>query len=143
MASIIGEKYKYASSDSLVALDSRIAEVQADYTKWKTLYEACKAGKNRSIFYSCNKNQGFSSSSLYNHYYETKVLLENLKKERTTLAENLASQAQIQAQTAKASQETASAAEKTASATGKWVIVAFLGVAAIAGGIFLFKKFKN
>lgn len=150
MSSIVGERWRNATSSDLAALDTKIAAAQVDYDKFVALLKACRSGKSGNPFYSCNKHQGFTQGSLENHVADTKTILTQLQNQRVGLAANVQSTLDLQAAeieadklSAESTTLTADAATESGKAAGVWIAVV-AGALLIAGlGIYGFKKLKK
>jgi K+/H+ antiporter YhaU regulatory subunit KhtT len=143
MASIVGEKYRYATTAELNDLDSRIAKVQAQYNDIKAKFSVCADGKNRSIFYSCNKNVGYSYRELQNLKKSLVKQLETLQKQREALVATVMQTTQLTTDVAAATTKVAEATEAVGKGVGSVALYGLLAVAAIIGGVMLYKKVKK
>jgi hypothetical protein len=136
MASIVGERYRNASSSDVAALDTKISQAQAEYDDISNKLGACTDGKERWFLYSCKKHQGYTYLELRDMKSQLKDRVEALRKERDRLILSIE-------KTAEVATTIGTATEQVGKGIGSVTIYGAIALVVIFGVFLVYRKFKK
>lgn len=144
MPSIVGEKYRNATSSDVALIDEQILQHEAALKEATGLLTECMANTLRNPFYSCHKRLGRSKSNIEAAVVREKTALSELRKKRELIVASIEQTTGLAIQESTASKEEAEADALVAESRGKQFMVygGILAVLIIAGLVF-YKKIKG
>lgn len=142
MASIVGEKYRNATASDLADLDTKIAQVKAEYDNFNQLFHICAAKKENNFFYNCNNRLGYSYFELNDLRNRRLKTLTDLKKQRAELTLDIEETMRVQTEEAEITRQAGEAAEAVGKGIGMASVYGLIAVLAIIAGVYFYKKSK-